>query len=335
MTDLPQFRHAATSLCNEKQNFVLFVEAGPGADELGLEWFAEHRQQIRSALEDFGVVFFRGFSPEITGFESIIDTVAPAPVPNLGTVSPRRKIQGSVYASTDIPANIGIVQHHEMAYHAYTPHFISFYCDQPSEEGGITTLCDSRHISKTVDQEVLTELESKGALYIRNFAAEKPTPLMTWQQSYGAKSKADVEGLLRECGAEWEWVSPTWLRTKQRRPAVLIDPKTGDRVLFGCVLLWSQEYFGELAKHYNFELPDDPWEQWYSSFLGDGSPIPEGFIKELSLQYKEQAVHIPWRRHDFMIVNNLIASHGRTPSAGSRNILATLREPQKVVDLRS
>ena len=73
-------------------------------------------------------------------------------------------------------------------------------------------------------------------------------------------------------------------------------------------------------------LPDDPAKQPYATSFGDGSPIPEDFIALMHETYATHAVAVPYQPGDFIVVNNLVATHGRQPFTPPRRVLATLRE---------
>jgi hypothetical protein len=73
-------------------------------------------------------------------------------------------------------------------------------------------------------------------------------------------------------------------------------------------------------------LPDDPDRQPYATFFGDGSPIPDEFIELMHETFRAQQIAIPYLARDFMIVNNLLVTHGREPYTPPRKVYVTMRE---------
>ena len=72
---------------------------------------------------------------------------------------------------------------------------------------------------------------------------------------------------------------------------------------------------------------------WY--VCSDGTAIPNDFILDMDKIYDEQKVVVPYENRDFMIINNFIASHGKTPWTGTeRRVYVTMREPVHHSQLR-
>lgn len=324
LSPLSEDSRVEVDLWDPAKQFLLFVNSrDPSLD--ASSWAAEHRAPIVDALSRYGVVFLRGFRADAAEFERTIDQVAPNPLTYKGGVSPRSRIQGTVYTSTDAPPGIGIVQHHEMAYDTGYPKVVAFFADQAPEEAGETPVCDSRDIGRRLDPKMLDKLSELGVLYVRNYNPR--SPLRSVAQTWGTDDRSVIEASLFAADTEWDWVEPDWLRTRQRRTAIFEDRLSQQRLLFACVHLWNERYFGPVARALGTQVPDAPIDQWNASFFGDGSEIPVGFIDEILDAYQAQQVAIPWQAGDIMIVNNLNATHGRNPGRGARRILATLREP--------
>ncbi|HVH44711.1 MAG TPA: TauD/TfdA family dioxygenase [Labilithrix sp.] len=329
---LPRFGDATTRPWDEKNGFVLFVEADKPSHCGTSEWFAEHRQEIRDALDRFGVVFFRGFADSSHRFESMIDTIAGEPLSYVGGVTPRSSVHGTVFTATDAPPDLKIVQHHEMSYHRHTPRYLCFYCEVAPPEGGATPVTDGRRFGRTMaslDPRVMRDLEEKGALFIRNY---NEANMKGWRAAWYASDRSEVEQKLHEAGVEWEWLTDEWLRTRQRQPAILRDPVSEARVLFSCLHLWHRSYVATMNASTGVPLPEDPAKQPYATFFGDGSAIPDEFISLMHATYDEQAVAIPYEQNDFMIVHNLLATHGRQAYVPPRKVYVTMREKVQLTD---
>jgi alpha-ketoglutarate-dependent taurine dioxygenase len=323
---IPNFPDVETRLWDGENGFILFVTATNPERCATPEWFAEHRGALRAALDRYGALYFRGFEVDSQGFEGLMDRLAGDPLPYLGGVSPRTQVHSTVYTSTDAPKELAIVQHHEMGYHSYTPHYVCFYCDTPSPEGGGTPITDGRRFARTLEAAfpaVIDELERKGALFVRNY---NEANFKSWSKTWHTTDRSELEAILRASGIEWEWITDDWLRTRKLVPAIVRDPLSGARVLFSCVNLWHRSFIVQMNESVGIPLPDDPAMQPYDSFFGDGTPIPEEFIAFMHEKHAEQMVVIPWQKSDFMVVQNLLTTHGRQSYVPPRKVLVTLRE---------
>lgn len=324
--NVPSLRHARTRLWDESHGFLLLVEASDPARCATAGWFAEHRDELRAAVDRFGAVYFRGFPIDSHRFEAMIDVLAGDPLGYAGGVSPRSAVHGTLYTATDAPPNLGIVQHHELSYHPFTPRYISFYCATPPPEGGATPITDGRRFGRTIAAAApgdFAALEQRGVRFVRNY---NQANTKGWREAWGTTDRDELEGMLAGVGCEWEWLADEWLQTRHRLPAIRRDPASDARILFSCIHLWHRSYVARMNAANGVELPDDPAKQPYATFFGDGAPIPEELIALMHETYRAQAVAIPYRQNDFMIVNNLLVTHGREPYVPPRAVFVTMRE---------
>jgi hypothetical protein len=63
-----------------------------------------------------------------------------------------------------------------------------------------------------------------------------------------------------------------------------------------------------------------------NAYYGDGTPIASSVLDEIRQTYNDAAVSIPWRKGDVIMLDNMLASHGRQPFVGPRKILVALAE---------
>ena len=322
------FANTTTRFAGEHGVFLLFVTANDRRCA-SLDWFETHKERILDALDHYGVVYFRGFGADSRAFEAIADVIAPTTMPYGGGVSPRRYVHGTVFTANDAPGPLPVVQHHELSYHGSTPRYVFFYCDLPPETGGATPTSDGRRYGRTMDERfprVMDELEEKGVVFIRNYTAAN---FKSWEETWQTQDRAVLEDKLRANDTEFEWLADDWLRTTQRRSAIVRDPITGQRILYASINIWGRSFVDRIAKVYDLpKADDDVMRQPFASVFGDGSPIPVEFVAQMDDVYDEQKVVIPYQPTDFMVINNVIAAHGKTPWTGTdRRVYVTMREP--------
>jgi hypothetical protein len=63
---------------------------------------------------------------------------------------------------------------------------------------------------------------------------------------------------------------------------------------------------------------------------GDGSPIESDLLDEIRDVYRSVAVQFSWQEGDVMMLDNMLAAHGRTPFKGRRQILVAMAESCRV-----
>jgi hypothetical protein len=61
-------------------------------------------------------------------------------------------------------------------------------------------------------------------------------------------------------------------------------------------------------------------------YYGDGTPIEDSIVQEISALYEEQAVRFQWQAGDVIMLDNMMASHSRDPFEGTRKILVAMAE---------
>jgi hypothetical protein len=206
---------------------------------------------------------------------------------------------------------------------------VCFYCDVVPEWGGATPVSDGRKYGRLMDarhKRVMDELEEKGVIFIRNFTAAN---FKSWEVTWQTSDRVELEKRLRENDAEFEWLADDWLRTRQRRPAIVRDPVSGERILYASINIWQRGFVERINKVYALPMPeDDVMVQPFATVFGDGSSIPNDFVAEMDPLYDQQKIVVPYEKWDFMFINNFVAAHGKTPWGGAdRRVYVTMRSP--------
>lgn len=290
----------------------------------------KRREQLAAQLARHGALLFRDFDVKTVGeFEQLITAAAGGVLEYSDQTSPRHKVSGNIYTSTDYPETQTIFLHNENSY-AYTwPMKLFFFCVTPAARGGETPLADTRQVLARVEPRVRERFEEKGWMLVRNFGRGVG---LSWETVFQTDDKAEVDAYCRASGIETEWQSGGRLRTRQVRRAVVRHPHTGEQVWFNHAAFFhistlAPELRAALLAQFRVdELP-------YNTYYGDGSPIEESVAESVREAYRQATVAFPWQAGDVLLLDNMLAAHGRNPFEGPRKVVVGMADPFSVADV--
>ena len=295
----------------------------------GREWLAEYRTAIRQALHRFGSVLIRGLPVDSTAaFAAARDQLLDQRVPYREKSTPRSDFGEGVYSSTDMPAMHPIRLHNENSYVLDFPGVLLFGCVVAPDEGGATTVGDSREVLARVDPAVRDRFARDGWALLRNY---HPSMSLPWSTAFGTDDRNALEDYFRSMRIAWHWYPGDRLLTSQRRSVVVRHPETGEPTWFNHVAFWNRFTLNPemrevlLASYGEDGLP-------YDTVYGDGEPVSAEVIEHLNDVYDQVARRETYRVGDLLLVDNLLACHGREPYRGDRRILVAMGEPRALAD---
>lgn len=301
----------------------LLVEPAGGAVNLA-DWLRDNRETVEGRLARHGGILFRGFGvDDLAAFETVADAVCGGLLDYRERSSPRSRLQGNVFTSTDHPADQEIFLHNEQSYNLTWPLKILFYCQVPAQAGGETPIADCRRVFRRIPEEIRQAFRRRHYLYQRNFGAGFGLP---WQTAFQTDDRAEVERYCAANDIEWQWRDGDRLRTRQVRRAVVDHPRTGDTLWFNHATFFhvtTLEPSVRDALRANFaddELPNQ-------TFYGDGAAIEPEVLDTLRAIYRQETVAFPWQQGDVLVLDNMLTAHGRRPFSGRRSIAAVMGEP--------
>jgi amino acid adenylation domain-containing protein len=304
------------SLLRADVNLPLVIEAAVDALSLS-EWTRNNRDSIVQKLRNHGAILFRGFNvSSVEEFEQFLRLLAGGDLLEYSYRStPRSEVSGRIYTSTEYPAHQSIPLHNEMSYTREWPGMLGFFCIEAASEGGETPIADSRRVLNLIAPAIKERFISKGVMYVRNYGEALDLP---WQNVFQTNERAEVEDYCRKSGIEFEWKHDV-LRTSQVCQAVANHPHTGEMVWFNQAHLFHISSLESQVRESLSSLGNG--EPPRNAYYGDGTPINESDLEHIREVYTKEAVVFGWQKQDILVLDNMLAAHGRRPFRGSRKLV--------------
>ncbi len=304
----------------------------PNVDEIDfLTWAKSNREFIETQLFQHGAILFRGFNvASVSQFESFAQAICPELFGEYGDL-PRAGLGGKVYGSTPYPSDKAILFHNESSHLHQFPLKIWFFCVQPALQGGETPIVDCRKAYQLLEPKLRERLAQKQLMYVRNYTDSLD---VSWQEFFHTNEKSVVENYCRRAKIDFEWYDNNGLVTRQIRPALAAHPKTG-----------AQVFFNQIQLHHIAYLEPDVRESLLSLFgetklprnvyYGDGTPIENSVIEQINEVYQQSQTSFPWQQGDILMLDNMLAAHGRNAYVGERKIVVAMGEMIQNQDIAS
>lgn len=296
-----------------------------------VRWAEQHCEALRMAVAEHGAVLVRGLGlrDPVEVAEVYRRLVPGGLMPDREAFAARQPYLDGVYSSLKWPANQPMCMHHELSYALEFPGLMLFACLQAPSLGGVTGVADARTVLDALPADIVQRFESEGWLLTRSYNEDIGA---TYEEAFGVADRAAVEEYCRAHAIEYEWQPDGELRTRQRRPAVVRHPVTGERCWFNQVAFLNEWTIAPEVREYLVDVygPDGlP----FNTRFGNGEPIGEDIIALLNDVYEAHTLRTPWELGDLMLVDNVRMAHSREAYEGSREILVGMAEPRNVFDL--
>jgi alpha-ketoglutarate-dependent taurine dioxygenase len=282
-------------------------------------WGKKYRKEINELLVEYGAVLLRGFDiGSAQRFNDLFNTLAGDALEYKNRTSPRDQVFNNVYTSTSHPKDQVIHMHTENSYSKSANRIISFFCLVPSPVGGQTPIADERELVTCLREETVNRFRDKQIQYVRNVFPGIGLDLKT---IYQTDNRDELKKIFSESGVEHEWISDNHLRLKWVLPAFINHPVTKKDVWFNHMFFGHKSLYDPMVLEL-FDEEDLPFVVYY----GDGSRIEEDVIDEFKDFYEKKSIVFRWEKDDFLLLDNMMYSHGRKPYEGNRTILTAMAQ---------
>lgn len=298
-------------------------DADSDLDSAARRWL-EHRDELREKLLLHGALLLRGgrvlSPPELARFAR---EFSGSPLLDYaGGVSPRVALGHGVYTSTEYPEHYALSLHNEMSYTYRWPARLFFHCAVAPTDGGETPVADSRRLLKSIDVEVVGRFKRDGVAYERNLTGDAASGY-SWQAAFETADRRVVEDYCLRGGVSFNWTDDGGLRLSEVRPATLEHPETGEEVWFNQADGFHPGGMDEETYHALVAALGEDNLRLNARF-GDGSLIESWMLERVRAAMRAEMALVPWRAGDTLVLDNLLAAHGRMPFAGPRKIILAM-----------
>lgn len=295
-----------------------------GVDAFLTLW-TDNREWMNAQLHQHGAVLFRDFDiSEQETFQGVVGQLKETLLDYIDGNSPRTKVGGGVYTSTEYPPEYAISPHNELSYATRWPSRLFFCCVVEPEDGGETPLVSSRSLAQALPGSLVDEFRSKKVRYIRNLHGGMGIG-KSWQATFESENRSDVDAYAVASHVDAHWNDDGSLVLSNIRPATAFHPITKEEVWFNQADQFHPsglpapvyESMREIYEGHEEQLPQN-------STFGDGSPIPVSYLETIRQVTSRELVVFPWRRGDLLMIDNMLTAHGRMPFKGQRRILVSM-----------
>lgn len=285
------------------------------------EWLSSSKSALARLRDEHGAVLLRGFTPlDADGLAELATGLTGELRDYDNRSTPRQRVNGRVFTSTEYPPDQTIPLHNEMSYTASWPGTLFLACMVPAPVGGETPLADGARVCARVPASTRERFERNGVMYVRNFGHGLD---LSWQEVFQTHDRGEVAAYCEKHGIQAEWLGGERLRTRHVVQATVESQTSGENVWFNQAHLF---HVSSLPDSVERELRESFSEDELprNAMYGDGSPLDPDDLTQIRAAYAAEEISLPWQAGDVMIVDNEQFAHGRKPYSGARSVLVAM-----------
>lgn len=288
-----------------------------------VKYITTNYENIRKLMEKQPAILYRGFKINtLADFEYLISNLPIDTTSYVGGDSPRTKLSSKIYTSTEYPADQQIVLHNEMSFSNNYPRYLFFYCELPSIQGGETPLADNRELYRRLPNALLQKYQAKKLKYIMNLHSGYGIG-KSWQDVFETDNKGKIEQLLTQRGVNYSWRSNDVLQVSEIVQPVIRHPKTNDWIFFSQAHQWHPSNL-EHDIYLNLLSMMPETDFYHYVCYADDEPLDEDDLAITRQIIDDIKIVNPWQRGDVLLLDNMLAMHGRNSYQGDRKIRLSL-----------
>ena len=288
------------------------------------------RDDMVALLKDHGSLLMRGFAEATQNVtEEVVKCFCLDALDYVYGSTPRKRITGKSFTTTEYPAALPIMLHTEMSYARKWPRLLAFQCITPPSTGGETPIADMRGVSQRIGATLIEEFGRRGVCYVRNYGLGVD---LDWTDAFQTTSKAVVNRIARDQDIRLDWISDSRLRSTQRCQGTIPDPFTGEHIWFNQSHLFHGSCLPSETR-VGLEKMFAPEDLPRNATFGDGKPIPDKSMDAVRDAFWAEKKLFKWSAGDLLLVDNLQYAHGRMPFEGARLIAVAMGQEIEGLDV--
>lgn len=240
----------------------------------------------------------------------------------------RSYVAPHVWTANEAPHDAPVPFHHEMAQCSSYPRYVLFFCETPPEAGGNTLVALSDALARQCRRrfpEACDELDRRGIRYVRTLPKtdDAGSPIgRAWSTAFNSTNRVTVELRLHYRQLQGQWLNDESLQISTSGRSVFKRFGAEPEVFFNSAVAaragWRDS---RNSPHTTIRFGDD------GSLLSESASAVFDFAEAW---LHENAVHVPWRAGDVLLLDNHRVMHARETYTPPRRILASLWGERKV-----
>lgn len=251
-------------------------------------------------------------------FALVAEALGSSPYHYTGGNSPRTHLGEKVYTSTEYPATEHISLHNEMSYLPCWPSRLYFHCSIAAASGGQTPLAHAGDVLAQMPDDIVAAFKARKLRYTRTL---QPNDFFGkgWKTTYGTSDKEVVEATVKSQGSDFEWLPDDVLRVSTLCDATAVHPVTGQQVWFNQAEQWHPSALAPQTKSLIMQA-FGPDRFPHDCRFADGGVIDDETMRSVRAVMDANRLVFDWQQGDILLIDNLLAMHGRHPFTGPRRI---------------
>ncbi|MEV0006241.1 TauD/TfdA family dioxygenase [Micromonospora sp. NPDC050980] len=287
-------------------------------------WLPANREDLRSRMARSGFVRISGLGvTTAAALRSVHDVLAATPIEPRERFAVSRALGHGAHTEQDWGLERDICPHHEQAQCAVFPGLLLMACLDAPPEGTSMLIADSKAVLGELPPDLVREFRDRGWSLTRNF---RPYFGLQWADAFGVSSPAEVDDYCDRNQIDRSWQPDGSLRTVQRRPALVTHPATGEECWFNQIAFFSR-WSIDSGERDILESTFGPDGLPFTTAFGDGAPTSLDIYQAITRAYERVTVRVRLNVGDVLLLDNILAAHGREAQAAPRLVGLTLAEP--------
>tara|TARA_B100000963_G_scaffold60448_1_gene48336 strand:+ start:7163 stop:8089 length:927 start_codon:yes stop_codon:yes gene_type:complete len=277
--------------------------------------------KFKKLLNVKGAILFRGFKIEnINEFNSIVKSVHKKILNYEEASTPRSKVKGKVYTSTEISPKVEIPIHNEMSYASKFPNNLWFYSSVVAKKGGQTTIANSKKIYDQIDTKIKREFEKKKIMYVRKYGYGLDLSI---ERTFNTKNKKKISNYCKKNKIKFKWESANKLITWKINNFSYYNKDIKSKIWFNQAHLFHNSNYDKKTR-FLFNKIYGKGNFPRDTKFGNGKEIPILYLKKIRKVLEKNSINVNWKPSDILVLNNLMISHGRRRYAGNRKVFVLM-----------